>query len=58
MGSAVGNKFYSFYSFLSPGRSVTERFCVEEITLSEQGKSLSFLNLRNSYPFKESVFLC
>lgn len=67
----IGAVLASFHSFLSPGRSVTERFCVEEITdaisalggitavgalvgafysvsertLSEQGKSLSFLKL-------------
>ena len=28
----IGALFPSFHSFLSPGRSLTERFCVEEIT--------------------------
>lgn len=30
--AVIGALFPSFHSFLSPGRSVTERFCVEEIT--------------------------
>ena len=30
--AVIGAVFASFHSFLSPGRSVTERFCVEEIT--------------------------
>lgn len=67
--TVIGAVFASFHSFLYSGRSVIERFCVEEITdaisalggitavgalvgafysvsertLSEQGKSLSFL---------------
>ena len=30
--AVICSVFASFHSFLSPGRSVTERFCVEEIT--------------------------
>ncbi|EEF34835.1 conserved hypothetical protein [Ricinus communis] len=30
--AVIGAVFASFHSFLSPGGSVTERFCVEEIT--------------------------
>lgn len=32
--AVIGAVFASFHSFLSPGRSVTERLCVEEITLA------------------------